>query len=83
MNTFLCIFVLIFSVLAKANNFEARFTLENYKEGIRLVEFKTEKYEVAFKTIEAHADELVFKVYFTNHNKKPITVDSSIFKIAS
>ncbi|MGZ6486541.1 MAG: hypothetical protein ACXWQQ_08390 [Pseudobdellovibrio sp.] len=71
------------SISATATEYVARFELNNYKEGIRLAEFRTALYDVAYKAIEAHEDSVVFKVYFTNISKKTITVDSSLFSITS
>ena len=83
MRIFLAVLITVCTMFAEANTYLARFELENYKEGVRLAEFKTALYDVAYKALEAHEDSLVFKVYFTNISKKTITVDSSFFTIAS
>lgn len=83
MRIFLAVFVTVCTIYAEANTYLARFELENYKEGVRLAEFKTALYDVAYKALEAHEDSLVFKVYFTNISNKTIIVDSSFFTITS
>jgi len=83
MRSVLLTFALFVSISTQATEYIARFELANYKEGIRLAEFKTALYDVAYKALEAHEDSVVFKVYFTNISKKTITVDSSLFNITS
>ncbi len=75
--------ILLSSILVRAEDYLARFELRNSSEGLRLVEFKTDQYDVAYRVLEAHEDTLVFKVYFTNISNRTLTVDSSLFNIVS
>lgn len=77
--------LVLFPAITRASHYQARFELitPTYNEGRRLVEFKTDKVDVAYKALEANEDSLIFKVYFTNLSKNTVSVDSSLFNITS
>ncbi len=72
------------SILSGASAPRARFELNSsvYKDGVRFVEFKTDKVDVAYKILSADSEKVVINVYFTNVSKKTITVDRSLFYVA-
>jgi hypothetical protein len=80
--TFLLVSVV--SILSCASTHRARFELNSdvYKDGVRFVEFKTDKVDVAYKILSADEDKVVINVYFTNVSKKIVTVDRSFFYIS-
>ena len=85
MKIFLFVWFSFAAVFASASSHKARFELNSavYTEGVRFVEFKTDKVDVAYKVLSADDEKIVFNVYFTNVSKRNITVDRSIFYVAS